>query len=63
MNENKIHFKEDKHKELSGGGLPDGMSLHHIDVFVGDEWVAGFSVSRKYLRYFVGGIDHGTRKI
>ena len=53
MTRKKLHFKENKHKELSGGGLPEGMTLHHIDVFVGKERVADFSVERKYLPYFI----------
>lgn len=45
-----IRFKEDKSWQSP---LPDGSTLHRIDVFVGNNYIDDISVTDEYLKYFV----------
>ncbi len=46
----KLKFREDKSWELP---LPNGDTLHRIDIFIGEDLVDSISVSSKYLKYFI----------
>jgi hypothetical protein len=51
MSKKRIWFEEDKSWELS---LPNGDTLHRINVYVGKQFIDEISMPSKYVKYFVG---------